>query len=344
MTLPNPRKHRKKRQGRPMREKLTVEHRGLYSYLARYLEWHTVKGFSEHTRLRKDSSLRRFILWCDERDLNDPSAITKPILERYQRHLFYYRRDNGEPLAFSSQHVMLAAVKDWFKWLTRENYIPSNPASEVLPIKRPRKLPDPVLSLEEIHIILNSINTKDAEGLRNRAVIELLYSTGVRRTELCRLLLSDLQLERSSLYVREGKGGKDRYIPIGQRTLDWVQKYLHQARPQLMTQHNEYHLFLNQYGEAMTTSYIGHMVKKILNEAGIKREGGCHLFRHAMATHMLENGAELRYIQAMLGHSNINTATVYTHIAIDKLRWVHETSHPASCENKDKPASGLEEK
>lgn len=330
MSLPNPRKYRKKRQGRATQDKLAIEHNGLYPYLARYLEWNVVKGFSVETQSRKDSGLRRFIHWCDERGINDPREVTKPILERYQRHLFYYRRENGEPLAYSSQHIMLGAVKSWFKWLTSENYIPSNPASEVLPIKRPRKLPERVLSVAEINTILNSIKLDDAEGVRNRAIIELFYSTGVRRTELCHLLLSDLQADRASLYVREGKGAKDRHVPVGQRALGWVQKYLEQARPQLMTQHNEYHLFLNQYGEPMTASYLGHVVKRILTEAGIQRGGGCHLFRHAMATHMLENGAELRYIQAMLGHSSIESTTVYTHVAIEQLRWAYENSHPAS--------------
>ncbi len=320
---------RKKRTGKPSQPKLAVEHNGLHPYLAKYLEWLKVKGFSQETNRRKDSTLRQFIAWCDERAIHDPKIITKPMLERYQRHLFYYRQANGKPLAFSSQNVFLSAVKSWFKWLTQENYLPSNPASEVEAIKRPKQLPDAVLSVEEVEQVLKAIDVSEAEGLRNRALLETVYSTGIRRSEVCRLLLSDIDFQRGSLFVRQGKGSKDRCVPIGARALTWLRRYLDQARPHLLTDLIEQHLFLNAYGEPITPSYLGHQVKKLLNQAGIERTGGCHLFRHAMATHMLENGAELRYIQAILGHEDINTTTLYTYVAIDQLRQVHERTHPA---------------
>lgn len=325
-----PHKPRKKRTGKPSQPKLPVEHNGLYRYVAKYLEWLKVKGFSEETHRRKDSTLRQFIAWCDERSIDDPKIITKPILERYQRHLFYYRQANGKALAFSSQNVFLSTVKSWFKWLTQENYLPSNPASEVMAIKRPKQLPDAVLSVEEVEVVLTSIDTSTVEGLRNRALLETVYSTGIRRTEVCRLQLSDINFERASLFVRQGKGNKDRCVPIGARALLWLRRYLDQARPNLLTDLMEYHLFLNAYGEPLTPSYLGHQIKRWLVQAGIERTGGCHLFRHAMATHMLENGAELRYIQAILGHDDINTTTIYTHIAIEQLRQVHASTHPSS--------------
>lgn len=301
----------------------------MYPYLVRYQEWLKIKGFSEETNRRKDSTLRQFIAWCDERSLNHPGQITKPILERYQRHLFYYRQANGKPLAFSSQNVFLSSVKSWFRWLTQENYIPSNPASEVMAIKRPKRLPATVLSVEEVEAVLRGINASDVEGLRNRALLETVYSTGIRRTEVCRLQLSDIHFERATLFVRQGKGSKDRCVPIGERALLWLRRYLDQSRPYLLTDLMEQQLFLNGYGEPLTPSYLGHQVKRWLNQVDIERTGGCHLFRHAMATHMLENGAELRYIQAILGHDDINTTTIYTHIAIEQLRLVHKMTHPA---------------
>ena len=318
---------RKKHQ-RYRKDKLSVEHNGLWPYLVRYLHWLDVKGYSANTGDVKDSRLRQFIQWCDERSLDDPRAITKPILERYQRHLFYYQQPNGQPLAYSTQKMALSALRSWFKWLTQENYLPSNPASEVLPIKQPQRLPERVLSVEDVHRILHSVNTDTLDGIRTRAIVEVLYSTGIRRLELCNLQVYDVDPRRKSLFVRQGKGGKDRSLPIGQRALDWVARYQEQVRPKLLLNLQENHLFLSDYGEAYTTSLLGHTVKKVMLDNGIER-GSCHLFRHAMATHMLENGAELRYIQLMLGHANINTTTIYTHLSLTQLQHVHAITHPA---------------
>jgi len=287
-------------------------------------------GYSVATAERRDNLLCRFILWCDEREIGDPRVITKPILERYQRYLYYYRKSNGQPMGFGTQHNYLAAVKAWFKWLTQENYLPSNPASEVQGVRVSQTLPEAVLGVDEVESILTSVDVNDIEGLRNRALLEVLYSTGIRRTELCGPHISDIDHTRHSLFVRQGKGGKDRCIPIGERALTWVARYIEQARPKLLIDMMEQHLFLSQYGEAFSPSYLGHLVKRLLEKAGIERTGSCHLFRHAMATHMLENGAELRYIQAILGHSNINTTTIYTHLSIETLRQVHESTHPAT--------------
>jgi len=324
---------RKKHHRHASTHKRRVEHNGLSAYLAHYLEWMKVKGFSEETLKRKDSAIRQFIQWCDERDLNDPRAITKPMLERYQRHLYYYRKADGNALAFSTQNVFMSAIKSWFKWLTQENYTPSNPASEVMVMKRPQKLPAVVLSVEEVETILYSVDSDTLEGVRDRAILEVLYSTGIRRKELCHLQVYDLDSTHRSLFVREGKGSKDRSIPIGQRAIDWVSRYQDKVRPQLLIDGNEQTLFLTSYGEAYTSSALGHLVRRLLDQAGLNKPGGCHLFRHAMATHMLDNGAELRYIQAILGHSNINTTTVYTHLAIETLKQVHAATHPAAPAN-----------
>ena len=320
---------RKKRQGQPGQAKLAVEHSGLYPYLARYLDWLPVKGFSVVTAQRRDSALRQFIAWCDERALDHPGQITKPMIERYQRHLYYRRHQKtGEPLSFVTQHHYLTAIKAWFKWLTQENYLPSNPASEVQAIRLPHRLPEAVLSVDEVQALLASIEVSDPPGLRNRAMVEVFYSTGLRRHELCQLQLGDIDPRRQSVYVRKGKGGKDRYTPIGRQALTWVQRYLEQARPRLQVDVLQHALFLNQQGGALNPSSVGNIVKQLMQAAGIERTGSCHLLRHAMATHMLENGADLRHLQAILGHSNINTTTIYTHLSIDSLLQAHQATHP----------------
>jgi len=321
--------------GRRYAHKDIVERNGLHRYAEAFLEWTQVKGFSKDTIKRRLSALRRFIVWCDERGINDPKEVTKPILERYQRYLYYYRKTNGEPLSFGSQHVILTPIKTFFKWLTKENYLLYNPASEVELPKKPKRLPKTVLHLDEINAILNQPDVMTDEGIRDRALLEVLYSTGIRRMELANLTIYDVDPRRGTLMIREGKGSKDRLIPIGQRALSWIEKYQHDVRPSLVTRRDEHTLFLTIEGKAFRRGALSNRIKRYIDKAGIDVQGSCHLFRHAMATHMLDNGADIRFIQAMLGHSDLNTTQIYTQVSIEKLKAVHAATHPATPNTSD---------
>jgi len=158
-----------------------------------------------------------------------------------------------------------------------------------------------------------------------------LYSTGIRRSELIRLSLYDVDTERGTLMVRLGKGQRDRLIPIGARACAWVARYVQEVRPQLSLTTDQQTLFVTDYGEPFEKNRLSDMVKRHMQYAGFK-SGGCHAFRHAMATHMLENGCDIRYIQAMLGHSELSTTQIYTHVAIGRLQAVHALTHPARLE------------
>jgi integrase/recombinase XerD len=307
----------------------TVEQNGLYPYLLAFLEWTTVKGYSKDTVKRRQSALRRFVHWCDARDIQRPHDVTKPILEHYQRHLYYYRKTDGQPLTYGSQHVILTPVKSFFKWLSRENHILTNPASELELPRKPKRLPRTILSVDEVESILAQPDVTTPEGLRDRAILETLYSTGVRRAELASLSLYDVDARRSTLMVREGKGSKDRVVPIGERALQWVEHYRLDVRPELVVGADDSTLFLTDKGRRFRRSSLTARVKRYIRAAGIDKEGACHLFRHAMATHMLENGADIRFIQAMLGHADLSTTQVYTHVSIEKLKAVHAATHPA---------------
>jgi len=311
------------------REAVPIEHTEFYPYLLKYNEAMEVRGYSPHTLHRRESDIRRFIGWCDDRSLNHPNQITKPILENYQRHLFQYRQEkNGQPLSATTQNHYLTSVKQFFKWMTQQNYLLYNPASELVIIKQNPSLPV-VLSVEEIEAMMGQPDLSQAGGLRDRAILELFYSTGIRRTELCNLQLQDISIKRNTVYIRKGKGQKDRLIPIGERAMHWLVRYINQARPQFLTDVQEQSLFLNDYGESFRDTKIGDRVKRYMRNAGIDVPGSCHLLRHAMATHMLENGAELRFIQAMLGHSNVTSTQIYTHVSIKKLQEIHANTHPA---------------
>ena len=316
------------------RAQVAVEHTDFYPYLLKFNETMLLRGYSATTVNRRNNNLRRFIGWCDERSLNHPNQITKPILERYQRFLFYYRQEgNNRPLSPTSQNHYLSSIRQFFKYLTQQNYLLYNPASELIIIKSQTSLPV-VLSIEEVERLMQQPDTNKAEGVRDRAILELFYSTGIRRTEMCNLSIGDLSLSRKTLHVRKGKGGKDRLIPVGQRALNWIEHYLVNVRDQLITDMSCESLFLSDYGDAFRDNKLGDKVKRMMLKAGIDVLGSCHLLRHAMATHMLENGAELRYIQAMLGHSSVATTQIYTHVSIRQLQYVHASTHPATTARK----------
>ena len=306
----------------------------LTRYMEQHFEWMLITGYSADTIRARRIALKRFIVWCVERGLDRPQDITKPMLERYQKHLFYYRKPDGNPLTLGTQFSCLAPLKSWFKWLARENHLLYNPASELQLPKTPKHLPRAILSIEEVEAILNQAEPNNAQGLRDRAMLEVLYSTGLRRMELPHLALYDVDLNRRLVFVREGKGRRDRVIPIGKRAAAWVEKYLREARPELIVGESEY-LFLSDYGEAILPEYLAHKVKRYMEFAGVNKPGATHLFRHACATHMLEGGADIRYIQAMLGHANLQTTEIYTHVSIDKLREIHDATHPAKLERSE---------
>lgn len=306
---------------------------GLLAYMNAHFEWLLVTGYSADTVRARRVAIRRFIGWCDERGLEAPQAITKPILERYQRYLFYYRKPDGSPLSVGGQLGYLAPLKTWFKWLTRENHILYNPASELILPREPKTLPRTILSVQEVEAILAQAEPNNAYGLRDRAMLEVLYSCGLRRMELVGLATYDIDFNRELVMVREGKGGKDRVVPIGARALAWVNKYLLESRPLLLTQEIPT-LFVSDYGEPASPELLALKVKRYMEFAGIHKPGAAHLFRHACATHMLDRGADVRFIQALLGHSQLSTTEIYTHVSIETLKAIHAATHPAKLEDR----------
>lgn len=310
-------------------ERYPVESSGLYPYLLRFLEWFVSRGYSPRTTDIRSDALRRFIRWADERGIQRPQEVTRPILERYRRFLYHYRKDNGEPLSFSTQQQRLIPLRAFFKWLTRENFILSNPASELELPRVHRKLPAHILSPEDIEATMAQTSLHGELGIRDRAILETLYSTGIRRSELINLKLYDLDLKNGALMVRQGKGQKDRYVPLGSRAIGWLKQYLDDIRPALVIEPDDGSVFLHEFGEPFSKNRLTDLVKKYLRTAGVAKPGAAHLFRHAMATHMLTNGADIRFIQAILGHAQLTTTEIYTHVSIGKLKEVHARTHPA---------------
>jgi integrase/recombinase XerD len=303
--------------------------RGMAVLREKYLEHMLVTNFSPNTIAVRRVYVNFFVKWCQERSVVRPSEVTKPIVDRYQRWMYHYRSKSDKPLSFTSQHGRLQAVKAWFRWLTRENHILSNPAADVDLPRVDRKLPRHILTASEADQIINGADINDPLGLRDRAILETLYSTGLRRGEIANLNIYDVDLDRATVLVRKGKFRKDRIVPIGQRALMWLSKYLIDARPQLASPREDA-LFVTNLGELFTPASLTQLARQYVEKARLPsgKRGSCHLFRHTMATLMLEGGADVRYIQAMLGHADLSTTQIYTHVGIRVLQQVHALTHP----------------
>lgn len=311
---------------------------GLFAHMKRYLEYRAIRGSTPQGLWNVERYLRDFIAWCDSRGIERPHEVTRPILETYQRYLYHYRKKDGQPLSLTSQRGKIVPLKGYFKWLARNNHILHNPASELEIPKMTRRLPKHVLSVEEVESVMRQADTGDPLGVRDRAVMEVLYSTGMRRMEIAQLKVQDIDAPRGTVLIRQGKGRKDRLIPIGQRALYWVDRYLAQVRLHLVAGSDDGTLFLTQLGEPFNYGWLSRMVSRYIGAASIGKTGACHLFRHTMATQMLENGCDIRFIQAMLGHSELSTTEIYTQVAIRMLKQVHAATHPADASLRERDA------
>ena len=310
----------------------------LAAHCENYLQWLEGRNLSAETRNHRRDFLNRFFEWSFQRELCDPEQITLAILEAYQRHLTRYRKKNGKPLANRTQRQHLSSIQDYFRYLVRHGILQANPASELILPRKETRLPEQSLTLSQIDNLLNIPDTTDPLGIRDRAMLELLYATAIRRTELARLQTRDLNREAATLRVCMGKGKKDRVVPVGARALHWCERYLEEVRPRLEIGgmgEEVFTLFLTGYGEGFHPNALGYLIGKHLRAAGI-RKGGAHLIRHTCATHLLEGGADIRYIQKLLGHASLETTAIYTEMSVEALRSVYKACHPAEKRWKDK--------
>lgn len=309
--------------------------RSLEAYALAYKEQLHAQHYATQSVQYKYVSIRWFIDWCRERGIERIQHITRPILQRYQRHLYHAESGSGKPLTVASQRNRLTAVRTWFRFLMRENLILYNPASELELPKPEKRLPKHTLTIEEAELVLTQPDLATDTGLRDRAMLEVLYSTGIRRQEVINLTRQDINTGAGVIAVRQGKGKNDRFVPIGDRALLWTGKYLDDVRPQHALPSSPDNAFLDETGKELDPHKVSRAVKKYVKQSGIDKIGSCHLFRHTMATLMLENGADIRFIQQMLGHSQLSTTEIYTHVAIHKLKEIHTATHPARLKRQD---------
>lgn len=281
------------------------------------------RGLSVNYRQSIRRSLKHFSEWCQAQTLL-PQQITEEHLARYQHHL------HSRGLADSSCRVAIVHLRIFFKYLSKKQRIESNPAELLHAGKIPRQLPH-TLAANIVQQLLESISPSDVPlGTRDRAILELLYSSGLRVSELVHLQPEHIDWEEHFLRIT-GKGSKTRYVPLGGMAAKALNCYMTQARPLLLGKKSSPSnrvVFLSVRGEKLTRERIRQIIKERAIQAGIQSDVYPHIMRHSFATHLLENGADLRVIQDMLGHSNLATTQIYTHVEQKRLVNLHRHFHP----------------
>lgn len=282
------------------------------------------------TIYQRTKLLQYFERYCRQRGVTRGIAVTPAMLFDYQRYLCGYRCRNGRPLTIGTQGNWLGAVLALFRWLAVEKLIPDDPTHN---IRRPRdgvRLPKAVLTLSEAEAVLGLPDTATPLGLRDRAILEVLFATGLRRLELCRLDLQHVDIQHGWVRVDQGKGRKDRVVPISRRAVRWLMRYVNHARSKLAATPDDGALFLSAGGRRISPGTLTARVHDLLSASGIGKIGGCHVFRHTFATLLVENGCDIRYVQEMLGHSDLSTTALYTHLCPMATKAAYERCHPAA--------------
>ena len=294
-----------------------------------YLTYLAAHGYASTTVRGRRYHLNELSRYLEARGITDPRKVTPAALESYQRHLFHHKKRDGTALSFATQAQRLVPVKSFFSFLVKTGASNFDPALSLTLPKTERRLPEAVLSVDEVEAVLTEPDTTTPLGLRDRAILEVFYSTAIRRMELINLHVGDIDVERGSLFVRQGKGARDRFVPIGGRACYWVTRYLQEVRPQLQRDNRQITLFLSSTGLSLASDVMTRLVGAYIRSGTGTKRGSCHLFRHTTATLMLDAGADVRHVAEMLGHQNLETTMQYTRVSMAKLQEVHARCHPA---------------
>jgi integrase/recombinase XerD len=299
-----------------------------------YLEHQNRRGLKKSTLKSHAYSLRVFFDFIGETypDVKEITDITRDMVRSYEKYLSIRQDSRGKIMAQAQRARNILHIRLFFAYCEREEKILRNPASNVaIPRLRQTVLKD-VLTIEEMEKLLKSCPSDDLMSIRDRAMMELLYSSGVRADELCTSCVEDIDLTQRLLHVRHGKMGKERIIPFGESAAYWVRVYLERVRP-LIARKDAQEIFVSMRGRRLAVQMVCEIVKAYAIKAGIGKNVTSHTFRHSCATHMLKGGADIRYVQRQLGHRFISTTEKYLKIEITDLKEIHDRCHPREQED-----------
>ena len=294
------------------------------NHLEEYLHYLKIeRGLSENTIQSYKRDLSQYLSFLDEKEISSWEQVDRYLVLDFLEFL----RNEGRSSATIIR--MVSSLRKFHQFLRQERMTDNDPMQHIDTPKKTQRLPK-TLSIKEVEKIIESPDTNDALGIRDRAILEVMYATGLRVTELITLKLDDLHLSLGLLQT-VGKGDKERIIPLGDVAIKWVNLYLEKSRPELLAKNKKDKtniLFLNYKGEGFTRQGIWKNLKVYVTQAGIEKEVTPHTLRHSFATHLLENGADLRVVQELLGHADISTTQIYTHISKKRMADVYKTYFP----------------
>lgn len=277
------------------------------------------KGLSPHTLEAYRSDLKHWQLWAQSHGV----ALTEAQSADVQQYLADRYSEGKSP---RSTARMLSCLRGFYRWMLRERRISEDPTALIDNMKLGRSLPKS-LSEQDVDKLLNAPDPQVPIELRDRAMLELLYATGLRVSELVSLTLSQVN-QRQGVVRTFGKGSKERLVPVGEQALEWLQRYLQEGRPELLPRGASDVLFPSRRGKQMTRQTFWHRITRYAQQADIQAPVSPHVLRHAFATHLLNHGADLRVVQMLLGHSDLSTTQIYTHIARERMKSLHAAHHP----------------
>lgn len=296
-----------------------------------YAEDCLARGQANSTVHTKRVLLGAFVSWCLTQNISLISKLNIDALENYRQHLYRYRKArDGKPLDISTQRMRLMAVTGFLERLYYFRIVKSDFFMQFKLPRVTRRLPADVPDEVEMEQVFRQAMTKGKMAVRDRAILEVYYATGIRRTELANLDIKDIDFKHQLITVRKGKGNLDRRVPIAARAINWIRQYLKELRPILASIESGEALFLGNTGNRIRSSKLSDLVSDYIQRSGIGKSGSCHLFRHAAATAMLRNGADIRYVQEMLGHLDITSTQIYTRVTVMDLTKVYNDTHPAA--------------
>jgi integrase/recombinase XerD len=278
------------------------------------------KGASGNTLEAYGRDLKRYLTFLEQRGLTDARSVAPQTVVDFLVQI------KSEGLSANSMNRALAALRGFYNYLLQERVLEESPLTHIELAKVWMRLPDTV-SQEEMNRILSGPDHSTPSGLRDRAMLELLYATGLRVSELISLSMNSINWQVGFLAVM-GKGGKERVVPVGRTAYDAVRRYVDEARPKFVRSKTTEVLFLNRFGRAFTRQGLWKIIVGYAQKAGLQKNVHPHTFRHSFASHLLEGGADLRAVQVMLGHSDISTTQIYTHVTRERLKEIHRKYHP----------------
>lgn len=301
----------------------------MQSLIERYRDQLIILNYAVKTVKGNIFYLNRFLAWLKESGIGEITAVTRDVVRDYQTHLYEeINSRTGEPNSVTYQNRNILVVKSFFKFLSENDYLVGDPAKNIAYAKEPQRLPRSILTQSEAKKVLHAPDTKTVLGYRDRTILEVLYSTGIRKEELLNILLTDVDYNDGLVRINCGKGKKDRVVPLGKIACRYLENYIKAVRPSLIRNPYNNHLFLSLRGNRLSKNMIWEIVKSYSGKAKIKKTISPHTFRHTCATLMLRNNANIRHIQELLGHASLDSTQVYASVSITDLKEVHARCHP----------------